>query len=223
MKQLMKDIAQELRQLFSGKTLDAIVPPLLFAIINSWLGLLPAIASSIALSIVLGIIRVLKKDAWSYAFFGFLGVGIASLFSFFSQNASGFYLPDIISNTAFLVLTIISLVFKKPLAAYASHLTRGWKLEWFWRDDVRPAYSEVTMLLGIYFLVRSIVLITLFYSSQTTTLALISTISGLPLLIVVLVFSYIYGIARLIRLKGPSVDEFLEGKQAPYLGQRKGF
>jgi hypothetical protein len=39
----------------------------------------------------------------------------------------------------------------------------------------------------------------------------------------VLVLSYIYGIWRLRKLKGPGIDEYLENKTAPFRGQTRGF
>lgn len=46
---------------------------------------------------------------------------------------------------------------------------------------------------------------------------------GWPVTIVVLVLSYVYGIWRLRKLRGPGVDEFITGKQPPYRGQTRGF
>jgi len=41
--------------------------------------------------------------------------------------------------------------------------------------------------------------------------------------IVILIISYLYGIWRLKKLGGPSVEEFLSNQPAPWKGQKKGF
>lgn len=44
---------------------------------------------------------------------------------YINQNASNLFLPDLIGSAIFIVLTIMSLMIKKSLAAIASHITRG--------------------------------------------------------------------------------------------------
>jgi hypothetical protein len=121
------------------------------------------------------------------------------------------------------LLSIVTLIIDKPLAAYASHLTRGWKLDWFWRKDVKPAYREVTFMWSLFFMIRTIIQVTLFLSDNVDALVWANTLMGLPVTVAVLVLSYIYGIWRLRKLKGPGIDEYLENKTAPFRGQTRGF
>ena len=46
---------------------------------------------------------------------------------------------------------------------------------------------------------------------------------GKTLLILLLVASYLYGLWRLQRLNGPSVEEFRSGAEPPWQGQKRGF
>ncbi|MBU1143955.1 MAG: DUF3159 domain-containing protein, partial [Firmicutes bacterium] len=110
-----------------------------------------------------------------------------------------------------------------PLAAYVSHLTRGWPLAWFWRKDVLPAYREVTWFWLFYFVIRTSVETILFLSDSIDQLVWFNTFIGFPLLIAILTVSYIYGMWRLHQLKGPGVDEFIEEKEPPFRGQTRGF
>ena len=111
----------------------------------------------------------------------------------------------------------------KPLAAWASHLSRGWPLKWFWRDDIKPAYREVTIFWALYFGIRLIIQLNLFLSEAVLNLAWINIILGWPAITMVLVISYIYGIWRLNNLEGPGVEEFKKGKKPPWNGQSRGF
>lgn len=127
-----KELIEELQSVISGKTLDALIPPLLFVLLNNRVDLpLASLISGIS-ALSLSLIRIFLKQRWQYAFGGLLGVLVASGFSYITGNASNYFLPGIISNVFLLLLILLSLLFDKPLAAWASHLSRGWSLEWFW-------------------------------------------------------------------------------------------
>ncbi|PKM58280.1 MAG: hypothetical protein CVU98_01700 [Firmicutes bacterium HGW-Firmicutes-3] len=218
-----KELVEELKTVISGKTMDALVPPLLFVLLNGRfdLGLASLMATTSAL--IISTFRFLSKQNWHYAFGGLLGVIIASGFSFFSGNASNYFLPGILSNVLLLILCLLSLMVGKPIAAWASHLSRGWSLDWFWRTDVKPAYTNVTWIWSLFILVRVLILLMLFVSDQPTQLFIWNTILGWPLTIGILLTSYIYGIWKLKRLGGPGIEEFTSGKMPPFQGQTRGF
>ncbi len=223
MKAVIKELYGELVLVLRGKTLDLLLPPIVFYLMLSFRGLNEALIVAVVFAVVLNVYRLVRKEKWWYALLGMLGVIFASVFAYLNQNAANYFLPDMIGNVVIVIIVGLSLVFKKPLAAYASHITRGFPIEWFWRKDVYPAYKEVTMLWLLYLSIRGSVEITLYASGNIEGLVLFSTFAGIPLLVGVLITSYIYGLWRLRTLKGPSVDEFLEGKEPPYDGQKKGF
>lgn len=207
----------------SGKTLDAILPPFIYIFVNGKLGLMLAVGLASSTALGFGLYRVFKKQNWLYAFGGFVGVSLAGALALIADNASNYFLPGIISNALILLLAIISLVLDKPMAAYASHLTRGWKLSWFWLKSIKPAYREVTWIWTLFFLMRTSIQILLYTQNNINTLVWANTLMGLPITILVLILSYLYGIFRLRSLKGPGIDEYLEDKLPPYKGQTKGF
>jgi uncharacterized membrane protein len=219
----LKDLLSEIKLIFSGKTLDAIVPPLVFVVVNGYLGLSIAIIISLVIALIFFIYRVVSKQSFSYALFGLVGILLAGGFAFVANNATNFFLPDIITNGFILVLSIGSLIINKPIAAYLSHLTRGWTLAWFWRKDIIPAYREVTYMWTAFFLIRTIIQVVLFIGNDVNALLWTSTIMGLPATFLILTISYVYGIWRLKQLGGPGIDEFDANKKPPYRGQNRGF
>ena len=86
-----------------------------------------------------------------------------------------------------------------------------------------PAYREVTIFWLFFFIARLSVEVYLYLESTVEELVVANIIMGIPLLITVLTISYIYGIARLRRMGGPGIDEFMDGVNPPYRGQVKGF
>lgn len=218
-----EEILEELRSVFLNKTFDALLPPLVYAVINSIFGLLPAIILAVATALFNFTRRIIKNENWKYSLAGLLGVIFASSLAYLSNNASSYFIPALTSSTLFLLASLITLLIGKPLAAWASHLSRGWPLEWFWRDDIKPAYREVTIFWALYFALRLTIQFHLFFSDSVLNLAWVNIILGWPTITVVLVISYIYGIWRLNNLGGPGVDEFKKGKDAPWNGQKRGF
>jgi len=218
-----EDVLEELNSIFLNKTFDALLPPLIYAVSNSVFGLQTAVILAVTTALINFSRRIIKKENWKYSLAGLIGVIFASSFAYLSNNASNYFIPALTSSTLFLLASVITVLVGKPLAAWASHLSRGWPLEWFWRQDVKPAYREVTILWAVYFALRLTIQLRLFFSEAVLNLAWINILLGWPAIIVVLTISYIYGIWRLNDLGGPGVDEFKEGKEPPWDGQKKGF
>lgn len=218
-----KEIVEELRLVFKGKSVDTIIPPLVFVIMNRLFDLQIALIVSVSLAFCFFLLRIVKKQTFGYALAGVGGIFLASFLAFIAENANNFFLPGIIGNGIIVLVGTLSLIFKKPMAAYASHLTRNWPLDWFWRKDVYPAYKEVTIFWISFFFIRTILETYLYLNATPEVLAWAEIVLGLPITIMILVFSYVYGIWRLKALEGPGVDEYIEGKEPPYKGQTRGF
>lgn len=218
-----EEILEELRSIFLNKTFDALLPPLVYAVINSIFGLIPAVILAVFTALFNFSKRIIKKENWKYSLGGLVGVSFAASLAYLSNNASSYFIPALTSSSLFLLAAVITLLIGKPLAGWASHLSRGWPLEWLWRDDIKPAYREVTVFWALYFALRLTIQINLFFSDAVLNLAWVNIILGWPAITVVLVISYIYGIWRLNNLGGPGVDEFKQGKKPPWDGQKRGF
>ncbi|MGE4571628.1 MAG: DUF3159 domain-containing protein [Candidatus Izemoplasmatales bacterium] len=223
MKQLLKDVFSELKLVLSGKSLDILLPPIIFLLLNNLWSLTAAIIGSLVLGILFLIRRLIHHENVLYALGGITGIVFANISIYINQNASNFFLPDLISTFSLILITIISLLIKKPLAIWVSHITRGWNLEWFYRKDVLPAYKEVTIFWLFFFILRFSIELYLYFNSTLDELVVFNVILGFPVLIGVLTISYIYGITRLKRLRGPGIDEFRNNTPPPWKGQRKGF
>lgn len=223
MKKLGIEILEELNSVLSGKSLDAILPPFVYLFVNGQFGLTAAVVLAGLVALGFGLFRRLKKQSSSYALGGLVGVLLAGGLALIADNATNYFLPGILSNALILLIAVISLITDRPMAAYVSHLTRGWTLTWFWLKSIKPAYREVTWLWTAFFLMRTLIQITLYTQADVSALVWANTLMGLPVTIVILVISYVYGIWRLRTLKGPGIEEYNSGKQAPYRGQTRGF
>ena len=221
----INELLQEFRTVFSGRTntVDTIIPPLLYAVVNMLAGLLPATLSALGLAALLTVLRLVRKQSWLYAFSGLILTLLAAGLAWFTQNAASFFLPDLISSALLLAAALLSIWARKPLAAWSSHLTRAWPKEWYWLPNIGPAYTEVTWMWAAFIAVRLAAEYALYQQGNVNLLGWTNVLLGWPVTVVVLVISYLYGIWRLAKLGGPSVEEFLSHQPAPWKGQRKGF
>ncbi len=223
MKGITTDLVDELKKIAKGKTIDAIFPPIAYVIGNRFFGLKWGIILALSLAVILAIKRIIEKERYIYALGGMLGVIIASGFAYLAGNAANYFLPRVITSGFFFLIATVSLIIGKPMAAVGSHITRGWTFEWFLRKDIKPAYTEVTIAWGLLFLARMILQIMLLRRASIVDVGLANILLGFPATFTVLILTYIYGIWRLKTLKGPGVYEFMEGKEPPWEGQKKGF
>jgi hypothetical protein len=206
-----------------GRFADVILPAVVFLITNALLGLSIAIWSSLIIAVGFLVYRFRKGQSIWYAVGGLGSVGLAILFTALTRSATGYFLPGLITGGLTVAVTLVSLVAKRPLAAWSSHLTRGWPLSWYWHPQVRPAYTEVTWGWVLFFGLRFYIQVQAYLQDAVASLGIIQLLTGWPALIIVLALSYVYGLWRLRHLAGPSVAEFEAGAAPPWQGQRRGF
>lgn len=219
----IKELLGQLSLVFKNKTIDAIFPPVLFFILNRWLPLTYASGLTVLFLVIVIIYRKYRKQTKTYAFVGFAGVFVSIGFSLLSGEAIDYYIPDLALALLLILAAGGSLIKGYPLAALLSHLTRGWPLAWYQRKDIYPAYKQVTWIWLVYFSIRFFLQGYFFINRSMTGYFLVNTVLGMPMNVIILLISYLYGVAKLRRLEGPSVDEFRQGKKPPYEGQGIGF
>lgn len=220
-----RELLEEFRTVFAGRNsfLDAILPPVLFLLVNGLAGFQAAMWSALALAVAIGALRVLRRQSLNYALAGIGSVAAAIGIVWVMGQSKGFFLPDLVSGSMTLLLTVASLAFRRPLVAWTSFIARRWPLDWYWHPRVRPAYSETTFAWAVLFAARLFLQYTVYQSEDVTLLALTNFITGWPFTILLLVLTYLYGTWRLGRLGGPSVEEFQNNTPPPWQGQRRGF
>lgn len=221
----LREILEELRLVFFGRVswLDTLLPPTLFVVANRWLDPLWAAGLAVLLAVGLAWMRHRLGQSINNALGGIAGTVLAALMVGWLGREEGFFIPDVVSDGLVGGICLLSVILRRPLAAWASYATRGWPRDWYWLSNVRPAYQEVTLLWAVYFIVRFVVQWRLFQAQAGETLGIVSLISGTPGLLVVLIASYLYGSWRLVGLGGPSVDEYERGTEPPWQSQRRGF
>jgi hypothetical protein len=182
-----------------------------------------ALWGALAAAVGFAVYRLLKQDSLVYALGGIGAVLLAGVFVFISGSEAGFFLPGLITGGLTVAACVVTVVLNRPLVAWTSYITRRWPLSWYWHPRVLPAYNEVTMIWGVAFASRLVLEYWLFQSGSVNALGASRILLGWPFTVVLLVVSYLYGLWRLRRLRGPSIEEFKAGSAPPWEGQKRGF
>lgn len=220
-----EDIKEEIRGLFVGdRTLgDSFAPPLLFVAANAIWSLGPAAAVAIGAGVLVSAWRVRKGQQILYAIAGIIGVAFAAFLAVRSGRAETYFLPGILSTLAYAGGTLVTILIKRPLSGWTSWAYRRWPLDWYWRDDVRPAYSYVSWFWFGYFAVRGLGSGYLFLVEQPELLAIFKSVTSWPTILPLFYLTYRVGVAKRDSLGGPSVDEHIAGVAPPYQGGQRRF
>ncbi len=222
---LRDDIRDDLRGLFVGdRTIgDSFLAPVVFVVINARSSLGPAAVGALLVGTAVAMWRIRKGQQPAYAFGGIIAIGFAAALALRSGRAESYFLPGIIGAGAGAAGGLASVIARRPLAAWSSWLYRRWPLDWYWRPDVRPAYTTVTWVWIAFFATRAAVQGVLFAQERPELLAAAKVITSWPLIIPLLIATYVYGNRKLHKLGGPNVAEHLAGAPPPYEGRQRGF
>ena len=225
MKATLRELVEEFRSAFAGRSnlADSVIPPIIFLVVNPLLGFDYAVWGSLLISLLVSLFRLSRGQSLKHALGGFGGVILAILAAKLLNRAEGYFLPEVITGILTAVICGVSVVVGRPLVAWTSHIARRWPLDWYWHPKVRPAYSEVTLVWMLFFVIRLLPQLFLIGKAQSGILGIIQVATGWPATIALLATSYIYGTWRLRKMGGPSLEEFRSGVEPPWRGQRRGF
>ena len=221
-----KELQEELKSVFSGRGarfLDSFIPLLIFLVANLLFGVNMLYGDLWQQQVCLLSFELLKKESLVYALGGLGGVLLAAVFVKLSGSDAGFFLPGLISGGITVVVCTVSVVINRPLVAWTSFIARRWPLDWYWHPKILPAYNEVTIIWAVAFSIRLALEFWLFQQEAVNALGVTKIILGWPFILILLITTYLYGLWRLDRLEGPSVEEFKTGKEPPWEGQKRGF
>lgn len=222
----LKELQEEFRLVLSGRglrLLDSFLPLLIFLITNPLVGLNVALWGAMAVAAFFAVYRIIRKESLVYSLGGLGGVLLAAVFVNLSGSESGFFLPGLISGGITVILCVVTVAVNRPIVAWTSFIARRWPLDWYWHPRVLPAYNEVTIAWAVAFSARLSLEYWLFQEDAVNALGAARVVLGWPFTVALLVASYLYGLWRLGRLAGPSVEEFKAGQAPPWEGQKRGF
>lgn len=165
--------------------IDSGLPALVFLIVFNISGkdVNAALYAAVSLSILLTLLRLIKRETIQHAFSGLIGVGICALISKRTGNAADFYLPGLWINAAYGLLYAITNLVKWPILGVMLGPILGENLLWR-KDPARlNAYIKAGWLWVAMFAARLIVQYPLYKSGNINVLGTARLLMGYPLFI----------------------------------------
>lgn len=206
-----------------GSWFDAIVAPAIFVGSNAVAG--PRTAATVALSAAGALVvwRLARRRPIRYAAAGVGGTVLAAAYAAYTNQGEAYFIPAVVTGAVYSVGFLISVAAGRPAVALISQLTRGWPALWYRQKEVRPAYSETTVVWAVFFGSRAFLQWRAVADDQIWLAAAIRIGGGWPAIIALIIATQLYGSWRLRHLGGPSVSEWVERVPPPWEGQRVGF
>lgn len=172
---------------------ETVSPALVFVIVYTAAGndIKTSAIAAVAVAIVLGLARVVRRQTPVYALSGVIGVAISGYIAQRTGKAENFFLLGFLLNIGYASVFLISLAVRWPLiGVLVSALSKN---DYSWRQSptLMKAYNRATALWAVLFLLRIAVQLPLYFADALVALGATRIGMGVPLFVVGLWFSWL--------------------------------
>ena len=157
-----------------------------------------SLISALALSLILAIVRLAKKDTIQHAISGVLGVVICAFFANRSGNPSDFYIPKLLTNLAYGSAYLIANLAGWPLLGVVLGPLLGENFEWRKNPERKRVYIRASWIWVAMFFARIAVQYPIYRSGNVNLLGTVNLAMGYPLF-----FAAAYGSWLVIKTAPP--------------------
>ena len=148
--------------------------------------LYPAIGAALAIALVLAVIRLLQRQSIKYVAQAVIPTAIAVLVATRTGRPQDVFLPGILYNGALAVLSITSVVIRKPLVGFIIGAAVGDPTGWTKDRGLVRMTSKLTLVLAVPYVTRFVVQMPLFLAGHVVLLGVAKVVLGWPLLVAAL-------------------------------------
>ena len=167
-------------------SIETALPTVAFVVLWVWRkDLMVAIVASVAVTVVLAVVRLVQRQSLQYVLSAVFATAIAAFFALRSGKAEDAFLPGIIWNTVMLAVALVSVGLRWPLVGFMvgagdprmADDPVGWHRD---RGLVRVCQRLTLVLVGL-FVIRLVVMVPLYLASQVALLGVAKVVLGWPL------------------------------------------
>jgi hypothetical protein len=148
--------------------------------------LYPAIGAAVGIALVLAVIRLLQRQSIKYVAQAVIPTAIAVLVATRTGRAQDVFLPGILYNGALAVLSIFSVIVRKPLVGFIIGAAVGDPTGWAKDRGLVTMTSKLTLVLAVPYVTRFVIQMPLFLAAEVVWLGVAKVVLGWPLLIAAL-------------------------------------
>ena len=164
--------------------IDSGVPSIVFLVVfNISKEVNTAIMSALALSLILAIFRLIKKDTIQHSVSGVIGVLICAYFANKSGNASDFYIPKLLTNLGYGTVYLIANLVGWPILGVVLGPLLGENFTWRNNPARKRMYVKASWIWVAMFFSRIAVQYPIYKSGNLNLLGTVNLAMGYPLFI----------------------------------------
>ena len=179
--------------------IDSGLPAIVFLIaFNVTKDVRTAITSALALSLVLAIFRLARKDTIQHSISGVVGVLICAYFANRSGNATDFYIPKLLTNLGYGTVYLIANLVGWPILGLVLGPLLGENLTWRNKPARKKMYLKASWIWVAMFFSRIAVQYPIYRSGNVNLLGTVNLAMGYPLF-----FAAAYGTWLVIKSEPP--------------------
>nr|WP_107082167.1 DUF3159 domain-containing protein [Streptomyces caatingaensis] len=186
---------------------ETTVPGLVFvAVFTVGRNIHTAAVAALALSLLLGVARLVRKDTLKHAFGGVFGVAFGAVFAMMSGDAKNFYLPGMLYTLGLAIAYIVTSLAGYPLLGLILGPIFKENLSWRTRNPGRKrAYTKASWAWGLILLAKSAILFPLYWWGDATQLGWVKVALGIPPMLLSVYLTWIF-----LAKAPPPIDVFAE-------------
>jgi hypothetical protein len=179
--------------------IDSGLPAIVFLVaFNVTKDVRTAITSALALSLVLAIFRLARKDTIQHSISGVVGVLICAYFANRSGNATDFYIPKLLTNLGYGTVYLIANLVGWPILGLVLGPLLGENLTWRNNPARKKMYLKASWIWVAMFFSRIAVQYPIYRSGNVNLLGTVNLAMGYPLF-----FAAAYGTWLVIKSEPP--------------------
>jgi hypothetical protein len=166
---------------------EAALPFVAFTI--AWVAgreLYPALGAALGVAVILGVVRLIQHQSLKYVASAIFPTAIAAFVATRTGRAEDVFLPGILYNGALAVLSLFTVLIRRPLVGFVIGAAVGDPTGWTKDAGLVKMTSKLTLVLAVPYATRFIVQLPLFLAGEVVWLGVAKVVLGWPLLIAAL-------------------------------------
>ena len=167
---------------------DSALPSIVFVVLLGPLGTSPAAYWSLGVSLLLVVVRLVRRQRLVEALSGVAGVVLAVALSAGTGEAKNYFLPEVVGGLAGAAVAAGSLLVGRPLGGLIIGAVVPSFRQWRTRPLLRGAAVHVTAVAGGWALVKALLLLSLYLADEVGLLGTAKLVLGYPAAL--LLFAY---------------------------------
>lgn len=171
---------------------ETFLPPFLFLTIFALTDqvLLSAAAPALA-GVVALVVRVLQRQRALPALTGLAGIVVCGATALLTGRAEDYFLPGLLTNVAWLLAILVSVILRWPLLGFVLGLATGSLTAWRENNAMRGAAYLASYVWFALFALRLLVQVPLYIADKVEWLGVARVLMGLPLFALVIIFTWL--------------------------------